>query len=42
VITALQLILGIGLLGGVIWIGDALAGGIEGALGEKKLRDRDA
>ncbi len=41
-ITALQLILGIGLLGGVIWIGDALAGGIEGALGEKKLRDRDA
>jgi hypothetical protein len=42
VIIALQLILGIGLLGGVIWIGDALAGGIEGALGEKKLRDRDA
>jgi len=42
VITALQLILGIGLLGGVIGIGDALAGGIEGALGEKKLRDRDA
>ncbi len=41
-IIALQLILGIGLLGGVIWIGDALAGGIEGALGEKKLRDRDA
>ena len=41
-ITALQLILGIGLLGAVIWVGDALAGGIEGALGEKKLRDRDA
>ncbi len=41
-ITALQLALGICLLGGVIWIGDQLAGGIEGALGEKKLRDRDA
>ena len=41
-ITALQLALGISLLGGVIWIGDKLAGGIEGALGEKKLRDRDA
>ena len=41
-ITALQLILGLGLLGAVIWVGDALAGGIEGALGEKKLRDRDA
>jgi hypothetical protein len=42
VITALQLVLGIGLLGAVIWIGDALAGGIEAALGEKPLRDRDA
>ena len=41
-IIALQLVLGIGLLGAVIWIGDHLAGGIEGALGEKKLRDRDA
>jgi hypothetical protein len=42
VITALQLVLAIGLLGAVIWIGDHLAGGIEGALGEKPLRDRDA
>jgi hypothetical protein len=42
VITALQLVLAIGLLGGVIWVGDALAGGVEAALGEKPLRDRDA
>lgn len=41
-IAALQLVLGIGLLGGVVWVGDVLAGGIEGALGEKPLRDRDA
>jgi hypothetical protein len=36
----LQLVLAILLLGGVIWIGDAVAGGIDEALGEK-LRDRD-
>jgi len=42
VIAALQLVLGILLLGAVVWIGDAIAGGIEGALGEKKMRDRDA
>jgi hypothetical protein len=30
------------LLGAIIWIGDAVAGGIESALGEKPLRDRDA
>ena len=41
-IIALQLVLGIALLGALIWIGDAVAGGIEGALGEKPLRDRDA
>ena len=41
VITALQLVLGIDLLGAVIWVGDALAGGIEAALGEKPLRERD-
>lgn len=41
-ITALQLVLAILLLGIVVWVGDALAGGIEGALGEKKLRDREA
>jgi hypothetical protein len=29
------------LLGGVIWLGDVVAGGIESALGEKPLRDRD-
>ena len=39
---ALELVLAIGLLGAVVWVGDHLAGGIEGALGEKKLRDRDA
>ena len=41
-ITALQLILAIGLLGAVVWVGDSVAGGIESALGEKKMRDRDA
>lgn len=41
-ITGLQLVLAIGLLGVVVWIGDAVAGGIESALGEKPLRDRDA
>ena len=40
-INALQLALAILLLGGVIWLGDAVAGGIESALGEKPLRDRD-
>lgn len=39
---ALLLALAIILLGAVIWVGDAIAGGIDGALGEKKLRDRDA
>jgi hypothetical protein len=42
VITALQLVLAIGLLGAVVWVGDSVAGGIESALGEKKMRDRDA
>lgn len=41
-IAALQLVLGIVLLGAVIWVGDALAGGIEAALGEKPLRERHA
>ena len=41
-ITGLQLVLAILLLGAVIWIGDAVAGGIEGALGDKPMRDRDA
>jgi hypothetical protein len=40
--TALQLVLAIVLLGGMIWLGGALAGSIDAALGEKKLRDRDA
>ena len=39
---ALQLALALVLLGAVIWLGDAVAGGIESALGEKKMRDRDA
>ena len=41
-ITGLQLVLAITLLGAVIWVGDAIAGGIESALGEKPMRDRDA
>jgi hypothetical protein len=41
VITGLQLVLAILLLGAVVWVGDAIARGIEGALGEKPLRDRD-
>lgn len=40
-ITGLQLVLAILLLGGVVWVGDAVAGGIDSALGEKRLRDRD-
>ena len=41
-INALQLAVAIILLGAVIWVGDAIASGIDGALGEKKMRDRDA
>ena len=41
-INALQLALAIILLGAIIWFGDAIAGGIDSALGEKKMRDRDA
>ena len=41
-ISALQLVLAIVLLGAVIWLGDAVAGSIDSALGEKKMRDRDA
>ncbi len=41
-INALQLALAIILLGAIIWLGDAIAGGIDSALGEKKMRDRDA
>lgn len=40
--TALMFALAVILLGAIIWIGDAIAGGIESALGEKPLRDRDA
>ena len=40
--TALMFALAVLLLGAIIWIGDAVAGGIEGALGEKPLRDRDS
>jgi hypothetical protein len=38
----MQLALAVLLLGAVVWVGDAVAGGIEGALGEKPMRDRDA
>ena len=41
-ISALQLVSGILLLGGVVWVGDVLAREMDGALGEKRLRDRDA
>jgi hypothetical protein len=41
VTLALQLSLAITLLGAVIWIGDAIASGIDSALGERKMRDRD-
>jgi hypothetical protein len=41
VTTGIQLVLAILLLGAIVWLGDAIAGGIEGALGEKPLRDRD-
>jgi len=42
VVDALLLALAVLLLGAVIWLGDAVAGGIDAALGEKKMRDRDA
>jgi len=42
VVEALQLALALVLLGVVIWLGDAVAGSIDSALGEKKMRDRDA
>ena len=41
-IEALQLALALVLLGVVIWVGDAVARGIDSALGEKRMRDRDA
>lgn len=40
--VAIQLAVALVLLGAVIWLGDTVAGGIESALGEKKMRDRDA
>ena len=40
--TALMFALAVILLGAIIWVGDAVTGGIESALGEKPLRDRDA
>ena len=40
-IAGIQLVIVILLLGGVVWVGDAIAGGIESALGEKPLRERD-
>jgi hypothetical protein len=42
VISALQLVFAILTLGGLVWAGDALAKGMDAALGEKPLRDRDA
>ncbi len=40
-ITGIQLALAILLLGVIVWVGDAVARGIEAALGDKPLRDRD-
>jgi hypothetical protein len=42
VISALQLVIAILTVGGRVWAGDALAQGMDAALGEKPLRDRDA
>jgi len=42
VISALQLVSAILVLGGFVWLGDALAQGMDAALGETPLRDRDA
>jgi hypothetical protein len=42
VIDAFWFVLALLLLGAVIWLGDAVAGGIDSALGEKRLRDRDS
>ena len=39
-IDALLLALAILIIGALIWLGDAVAGGIESALGEKPLRER--
>jgi hypothetical protein len=41
-VSALQLVSAILLLGGVVWVGDVLAREMDAALGEKPLRDRDA
>ena len=41
-ISALQLVFAILTVGGLVWAGDALAQGMDAALGEKPLRDRDA
>lgn len=41
-ISALQLVLAVLVLGALVWVGDMVASGIDGALGEKPLRDRDA
>jgi hypothetical protein len=42
VISAIQLVLGVLAVGGVVWVGDVLAREMDAALGEKPLRDRDA
>ena len=39
-VEALQLVGAILLVGGAIWAGDRISGGIESALGEKPARDR--
>ena len=41
-ISALQLVFAILTVGGLVYVGDALARGMDAALGEKPLRDRDA
>lgn len=39
-VEALQFVGAILLIGAAIWIGDAVRGGVEDALGEKPARDR--
>lgn len=40
-ISALQLVFAILTVGGLVWVGDSLARGMDAALGETPLRDRD-
>lgn len=41
VVIALELVLAVVILGAVVWAGDVVGEGIEAALGDKPIRDRD-